>query len=162
MIGTLSSRASATSLPPTPSALALRGIGRVREELQLREDEARHDECAADEAALDDVSDASVDDHRGVEQRALGARNAVATALPDLTRERTKLRALDRARGRTDRSEHDRGDDRGEAADVVGQEGQREREEQRQDQPGATSDCPADQIARRGSRRWRRADPGAV
>ena len=138
-------------LEPTSSALAFRGVGRVREELELREDEARHDERAADEAALDDVGDASIDDHRGVEERALGAGDAVATALPDLARERTELLALERARGGADRSEHDRADDRREAAEVVGQEGQREREEQRKDQPGATSDCPADQVARRGS-----------
>src|SRR5688572_27812521 len=106
-------------LEPTPSAFALGSIWRVREELQLGEDEARYDERAADEAALHDVGDASVDDDRGIEKRALRTGDAFTPALPYLARERAKLFTFDRARGHADRAEHDRADDRAEPAPVV-------------------------------------------
>ena len=82
--------------------------------LQLVEDEARHDERATDEAALHDVGDAAVDDHRGIEERALLA-DAVALAVADVARERAELGAFDRARGRTPHPQQRRADDRREA-----------------------------------------------
>ena len=97
-------------LEPAPSALALRGVGRVGKELELGEDEAWHDERAADESALHDVGDAAVDDDGSVEERALRPRDTVAATMSHLTRERTELHALDRAGGHADRAEHDRAD----------------------------------------------------
>src|SRR5581483_8853397 len=98
-------------LETAPAPLALQPVGRIREVLQLAEDEARHDERAADEARLHDVGHAAVDDHRRVEERPLGA-DALLPSMTDIADERAELRAFDRARRASTETEDDRADDR--------------------------------------------------
>src|SRR5437764_30319 len=74
-------------------AFAARRVTRVREELELGEDEARHDERAADEARAHDVRDATVDDDRGIEERAR-AGPAILAATSQFTDGALKVGAL--------------------------------------------------------------------
>src|SRR5207245_10369328 len=109
-------RAAGEHLAATPAALAASRVAGVGEVLQLRQDEARDDERAAHESAAHDVGDATVDDHRGVEEHALVPGAAVTPWTAHLAHERLELVALDRARRRADEPERRRTHKRGEAA----------------------------------------------
>src|SRR5438445_10072750 len=102
-------------LEAAATALAARGVARVREELELGEDEPRHHERAADEARAHDVGDPTVDDHRGVEEHASAAA-AILAATSHLTDGALKVGALDRPGRHTERAEHDCADERREPA----------------------------------------------
>src|SRR5207244_1376789 len=115
--------------------------------------ESRDNERAADESSLDDVRDTAIDDHRGVEERALLA-DPTLPAAADVAHECGDVSALDGAGGSAAEPEHGRSDDRREPPKVARQEREREREEEPEHETEAGTKRPADEITR-----GRRLDP---
>src|SRR5439155_1500838 len=118
----------------TATALALRAVGRVVEELQLGEDELRDDERSADKTASNDVSDAAVDDDRCIEQHARVC--PIATHAAHALSERAQLVSLDGTGRRPDHSEHHRRHQRCVASYVTREKREPERAEKSVRAPG--------------------------